>query len=263
MRRNESYEPIRKQVLADIDSLRHTIAGTNVDAENTWFRGLLVGILNCVLIDYENVEIGVERSVYLAAWGRRNLLETKIVTQYVLASEEQALTFRNELLIDAKQFYESITKEHQRIHAEFLKGLDDMRKSMPEGAMRTELDGVYRREAEQGPKTNESAREAAHYRAFLAELGLERVRPQRASEIASSVGNETKAEFDPMFKICSKIVHRTSFSIASTNVKSSLDEIGPFLKTSAFSDVIKIYVAIKDYVGANGIKPLKRKAGSG
>ena len=96
----------------------------------------------------------------------------------------------------------------------------------------------------------------------MAELGLERARPQRAGEIANSVGNEAKAEFDPMFKICSKIVHRTSFSIASTNVKRSLDEIGSFLKTSGFSDVIKIYVAIKDYVSANGIKPLKSKAGS-
>jgi hypothetical protein len=93
------------------------------------------------------------------------------------------------------------------------------------------------------------------YRGFLTPLGLEAERPKRVSELAGKLRPELKEEFDPLFKVCSKIMHRTSFSIASIVMQGSLDELLPFLANGAFSDVLSIYAAIKGYVDRNGIRP--------
>ena len=56
---------------------------------------LLLGILNSALLDYRYVQIGAkQKSPYLAAWSCRNLLELKVIATYVLASAENAKSFR-------------------------------------------------------------------------------------------------------------------------------------------------------------------------
>ena len=55
---------------------------------------MLLGILNCALLDYYSVETGTKKSIYLAAWGRRNLLELKVITTYVLSWRAMPSTLR-------------------------------------------------------------------------------------------------------------------------------------------------------------------------
>jgi len=78
------------------------------------------------LLDYYSVQIGAQKSIYLTAWGRRNLLELKVITTYVLASEKNAIQFRNDLAIDAKEFYQALTKHHQATHKELLTTLSEL-----------------------------------------------------------------------------------------------------------------------------------------
>ena len=46
-------------------------------------------------------------------------------------------------------------------------------------------------------------------------------KPKKAGDIAKLVLQ--REEFDPMFKVCSKIMHRTALSIASRAVLGGLD----------------------------------------
>ena len=58
-----------------------------------------------------------------------------------------------------------------------------------------------------------------------------------------------------MFKICSKIMHRTALSIASSRICGSLDEMIPFLSSSASCDLLSIYESINKHVGERGVQP--------
>jgi uncharacterized repeat protein (TIGR03803 family) len=76
------------QALENVRELRKSILGAAIPDEHIWFRNLLLGIVNCALLDYESVELGVQKSICLAALGSRNLLELKVIATYVLASEK-------------------------------------------------------------------------------------------------------------------------------------------------------------------------------
>ena len=114
------------QALEQVRELARTIQQATVIEEHVWFRQLLFGILTSALLDYECVETGVQRSIHQAAWGSRNLLELKVITEYVLASAKNATDFRNDLLIDTKEFYEAVTKSHKASHAKLVSMLSEM-----------------------------------------------------------------------------------------------------------------------------------------
>jgi hypothetical protein len=130
---DENIEKIQSQVLQDVSEFHKKVSEAVISSEHLWFRNLILGILTCALADYKSVEIGIKKSAYLAAWGKRNLLELKVITEYVLASEGNALAFKNELLIDAKEFYEAISKHHAALHAQLLNGLRELAGQQPDG----------------------------------------------------------------------------------------------------------------------------------
>jgi hypothetical protein len=101
------------KVLEKVRELSKVIMEAKVRDEHDWFRNLLLGILNCALHDYKSVEIGAQKSVYLMAWGTRNLLELKVIAAYVLASEKNATAFRADFLIDLKEFFEAVTRSQE------------------------------------------------------------------------------------------------------------------------------------------------------
>jgi hypothetical protein len=104
-----------------VRELAVSIRDATVNGENIWFRNLLLGILNSALLDYRYVEIGAkQKSAYLAAWSCRNLLELKVITTYVLTSAKNATDFKNDFVIDLKEFYEAITKRHRATHPKLL-----------------------------------------------------------------------------------------------------------------------------------------------
>ena len=241
------------QAAERVRQLCRGIQEATANEEEVWFGNLILGILNCALLDYYSVEIGARKSIYLAAWGRRNLLELKVITTYVLASEKNAIDFRNDLVIDAKEFYEAMTKHHQASHKKLLTTLSEIA-NQEKDAIRGAVEQALLKETERGPQTGATDSEAATYKQLMVDFGLkENAKPKRVSEIARLISEE--AEFNPMFKICSKIMHRTVLSIASSTTRGSLDEAIPLLVDSSACDLLSIYESINVYFRERGIRP--------
>ena len=88
----------------------------------------------------------------------------------------------------------------------------------------------------------------------MVDFGLKgNAKPKRVSEIARLISQSE--EFDPMFKICSKIMHRTVLSIASSVTQGSLGEAIPLLSNSSACDLLSIYGSIDEHFKKRGIRP--------
>src|SRR5689334_3391296 len=111
----DEVEAATQKVLEDTAKLVQELAGPSTDSDD-WFRNLLYGILKCSLADYASVKEGVEDSMYEAAWGKRNLVELRVITQYVLASRTNAEEFQHQLVHDLHQFYRALAKFQELGH---------------------------------------------------------------------------------------------------------------------------------------------------
>jgi hypothetical protein len=247
----EELTDIIKQLVQKTVALRQRIADENVKTEDVWFRNLLGAILNCALADYRNVEIGAEQSVHLLAWGRRNLLELRVTVEYVLQSKENALQFRNDILIDAKELFDALTKEHKTIHKKFLTELSSCADRIDE-PYKSAFQQKLQEETAAGPLAGATEAEAQMFREFLAGMGVEdTVKPKTAGQLAGII--QQQDSFSPMNKVCSKLMHRTALSIASTNSKDGVSALIPFLHDSATSDLISIHGKIESHLDSVGI----------
>jgi hypothetical protein len=225
--------------------LCETVRTAAVGEDGAWFRNLLFGILRCALLDHYSVTVGAQKSVYLAAWGCRNLLELRVVTAYVLASESNAITFKSDLIVDAKEFYEALTKHHVGLHNRLLTMLSEMSRDT-DGPMKDMLKLALEKEKQRGPETDATDAEVAMYKALMAEFGISsNATPMWSRKIAELVSQSE--DFNHMFKACSKIMHRTVFSIAST-AWGGLDPVIPLLNHSAVCDLISIYGLIDEHI---------------
>jgi len=112
-------------------------------------------------------------------------------------------------------------------------------------------------EAAKKPETEIADREAEAYRArLMSEFGIQNCQqPKMHGALAREV--QQNEDFVPLNKMCSKIMHRTAFSIASSTVQGSLDEVIPFLANAADCEILSLYDMIKDYMHDNGIEPPK------
>jgi hypothetical protein len=240
-------------VVDKVHDLRRSIQKATGKVEEVWFGNLLLGILNCASLDYYSAKVGAEKSVYLAAWACRNLAELRVITTYILASKTNASNFRDELVIDAKEFYEAMSRHHQSTHGELLSLLSEM-SAQEKGQVKEMLDQVLRRERAQGPNSTATDSEAAGYKYLMADFGFkEKARPKTVREIARLVNRSEN--FDPIFKICSKIMHRTVFSIASTITQESLDAAIPALANHAAIEFLAIHGLIDGHFKKRDIRP--------
>lgn len=206
------------------------------------------------MLDFRYVEIGQkQRSPYLAAWSCRNLLELKAIAKYALTSMNNAIDFKNDFVIDSKEFYEEISKWHRATHSKFLSGLSEVIEKS-EGKKEEVLRVVLQRETEHGPQTTATDSEAEIFKRLMAEFGIkETATPKRSGAIAKLV-NQSE-EFAPMFKVCSKIMHRTALSIASSVVLGGLDEVIPLLSNTAACELLEIHASIKEHFEKKGTQP--------
>ena len=249
----DNLEEAMSRAIGKVHGLRKSILEAPVVEGHSWFQNILVGILNCALLDHKSVETGIHESVPLAAWGLRNLLELRVITEYVLASEKNANDFKNDLMIDAKELYEAFSKSHQASHAKLIVALSEMAEQA-EGTMKEVLAEALRQESARGPQTTDTDSEAEAYKKLMVDFGLrDNAKPKKASEIARQMSQNEN--FDPKFKICSKIMHRTVLSIASSTIPGSLDEASRFLSLSADGELLSIYGAISNYVEERGVRP--------
>jgi len=76
MPEQDEIDVATRKVLDDAAALVQKLATASGDPDD-WFRNILYGILKCSLVDYDSVQNGVKRSMYEAAWGKRNLMELR------------------------------------------------------------------------------------------------------------------------------------------------------------------------------------------
>jgi hypothetical protein len=126
---------------------------------------------------------------------------------------------------------------------------------------RTSVEQHIKTETAKGPDTSDTDSEADAFRQVLTEMGVdEKRRPMMTSGkkgFADRIGQ--LEEFNPMFKICSKLMHRTTLSISAENTRGGLDAIIPILKDSAFVDLVSISSLIKTHVETVGLQPVRPK----
>jgi hypothetical protein len=85
--------------------------------------------------------------------------------------------------------------------------------------------GVGARSA-QGPDTTGLDSEVEMVKSLLKEMDVkDKLKPLVSSKIAELIGQSDN--FNPEFKICSKLMHGTALSIAAENQQHSLDEVMP------------------------------------
>ncbi|QHN03996.1 hypothetical protein FTO74_11895 [Granulicella sp. WH15] len=250
---DEEIEQAIQKSAERVEELALSIRDTSAGEEDVWFRNLLLGILNSALLDFRYLQIGKkQRSPYLAAWSCRNLLELKVIAIYVLASADNARTFKNDFVVDAKEFYEAISNRHRATHPKLIAAWQAGMQEF-QGDDRRALEAALQREIERGPQTQETDEETEAYRKLMGEFGISpKSKPMRSGEIAKLISQNE--EFSPMFKVCSKIMHRTALSIAASTTKGSLDEVIPLLASTGAIELMAIYDMIDQHFRAHGVQ---------
>jgi hypothetical protein len=248
----EIDEAISKAV-EKVEHLALAIRDTSALDEYMWYRNLLLGILNSALLDYRYTQIGAkQKSPYLAAWSCRNLLELKVIATYVLTSTENAKSFKNDFVVDVKEFYEGISQRHKAMHPKLIAAWGGAIQDF-QGPLRSAMEAGLKREIERGPQTETTDEEAASYRQLMTEFGISaNAKPKRSGEIARLISQSE--EFDPMFKVCSKIMHRTALSIAASTTRGALDEIIPLLASTAAGELLSIHELMDQHFQRRGVQ---------
>jgi hypothetical protein len=116
------------------------------------------------------------------------------------------------------------------------------------------MEAGLRRERERGPQTEDVDAEADAYRKVMSEFGIkENAQPKKSGEIAKRISQSE--EFQPMFRVCSKIMHSTALSIASSAMRGSLDAVIPLLESTAACELLSIHGLIETHFQQMGVKP--------
>jgi hypothetical protein len=82
-------ESATKKILADVALQLKELEEAVVPADDVWFRNLLFALMKSTLIDYRHVQNA--SSVPLIAWGRRNLLELRVITDFVVSFRQACM----------------------------------------------------------------------------------------------------------------------------------------------------------------------------
>jgi hypothetical protein len=230
-----------------------------VSADLVWFRNLLFALLKSAILDYRYVERTSKLTdARMMAWGRRNLLELTVITEFVLESEANAIQFQTEIANDGAEFHAALSEIQRHLHRRILGELTDFARSLqPE--FQAKVDEHIGEQRKERTDTSATDSEAAAFREVLKERKVDpkELRPIMSSGkdgYADRIGK--KKEFDPVFRICSKLLHRTALSISSENALDSLEEIVPILRSAALTDLLDISGRIKNHIEAHGIRPI-------
>jgi hypothetical protein len=246
-----AIEQAIQMVVERMVKLAGTLSTTAVPDDLDWFRKMLIGILTSTHRNYLAVQAGTPHSPDFACWGARNLLELRVITAYVLRSEDTAVDFMDDLAADTRELWENITKSAQFTHKELIAEMREAAAREPEPwgpLLRIRAD----EEEKKGPPTQAPATELENTRKMMVAFGVDpKRRPKQGSTIAELV--EESGRYAPRFKVLSKIVHPTALSIASTNIPGSLDELMPLINHQAVSDMLAIFYAIEEHIAAHGI----------
>src|SRR5262245_18139977 len=198
MTAEEEWNQFLSVAISQIQRTLQTLRGTKVSDDERWFKNLLCGILDCALSDYQSVGAGIRESIPVTAWGRRNLLELRTITEYVLGSAKNAADFRNDFLMDLKEFWDAMTVILKASHNKQLSMLAEQI-DKADSSERDLLKQAYETESKSGPQTQSTEEEAAAFKKLMADLGLkDNAQPKRVSEMAKLL--DQKKEFIRLLK---------------------------------------------------------------
>jgi hypothetical protein len=115
-----SIEQVIQTAVERMVKLAGILSTTAVPDDLDWFRKMLIGILTSTYRNYLAVQAGTPQSPDFACWGARKLLELRVITAYVLRSEDTAVDFMDDLAADTRELWENITKSAQFTHKELI-----------------------------------------------------------------------------------------------------------------------------------------------
>jgi Family of unknown function (DUF5677) len=197
------------QVLAEIDAYLNA----PLDGRESHIFEVAISLLTSVAKQYRSLKFGYEKDTALEAWACRNVLELDVCVRYVLKSEANARRFSGHVTIDGIEIFESLKKWMQRVSPEI--ETPELDETLPVG---------YERRAAEGLKDKK----------YL-----------NVRELAEEVGMEH--DYDHTFKLCSKLLHPTAFSVLSMNDDGEYAAFREILFHSGIRYGVDAFTAIRDY----------------
>ncbi|MEQ1886203.1 MAG: hypothetical protein ABL967_14150 [Bryobacteraceae bacterium] len=194
--------------------------------EDVPFQSLCVQIMNGVTQECHQLKIGVRKALPFAAWAARNLLELRIITAYVLGSKQNATRFINDRYPDGIELFEAIVHLQER----------DSRTT-----------GI--------PVDSSPARTTiSNLSAEKLKLGLtQKDNHLEMREMARTVG--LLDEYLDVNRICSKLVHRTAFSVLAFSNSGEFAYFAPFIFQLGSRYSVEAYTLLEAHITTYGMKP--------
>lgn len=190
------------------------------------FRNLLIELMNAVSREYHQLKVGAQKAPQLAAWAARNLLELKIITSYVLVSQRNAGRFIDDMFPDGIEFFEAVERLQSRNAVEAGITYDP-------GPVQQTLQNLRNENVNRGLPNSAKHLEM---RAMALETGL-------------------SGEYKDMNRICSKLVHRTAFSVLAFGSVDEFQHFAPLMFHTGSRYALQIWETLTRHVAAHGMNP--------
>lgn len=201
-----------------------------LNSPNISFRNLVIELINAVGFEYYQLKIGVRKAPQLAAWAARNLLELRIITSYVLLSKQNADRFVGDMFSDGIEFFEAIQRIQKR-HAVDA-GID-----CDSGPLQQTLINLTTE------MTNRSLPSPAKH-----------LQMRDMAALAS-----LSDEYRDMNRICSKLVHRTAFSVLAFREVGELQYVAPLMFHTGSRYALEVWELLKGHVERYGMEPKPKR----
>jgi len=197
------------QVFAEVDAY----LSAPWDGRESYGLDVAHNLLISASKQYQNLKFGYEKDTALEAWACRNLLELDVYVRYVLMSEANAKRFTGHVTIDGIEIFESLKKWMKRVSPE---------------SKNLELNETLR--LAYGRRDTE---------------GLKDKKYLNVRELATEVGMED--DYEHTFKLCSKLVHPTAFSVLSMNDDGEYAAFREILFNAGMRYGIDVFTSIRDH----------------
>ncbi|MHB1020939.1 MAG: DUF5677 domain-containing protein [Acidobacteriaceae bacterium] len=195
-----------------------------IDDENYFFFEIVRELVDASLTSYKELRRGfLEDNNPLLAWSCRNLLELTIFLKFVLLSGDNARRFGDDRLVDG---------------AELVRALRNLELHYDPKASTVVLDDVLNQMQRQ--MTTESVTASRHL---------------KVSELAEMV--ELKQDYASVNRVCSKLVHPTSWSVLSMNKgTNSFPDARNLLFLFGVGYLAQITIATREHNAKQGMRPI-------
>ena len=194
-----------------------------LDDENYFFFEVVRELVDASLTNYQELRRGFMESNYpLLAWACRNLLELTIFIKFVLLSGENARRFGDDRLVDG---------------SELVRALRDLELHYDPKASTVALDDVLNQMQTQMNAESVTASKHLEVRKLAEMVGL-------------------KEDYASVNRVCSKLVHPTSWSVLAMNKgTNSFPGAGQLLFLYGVGYLAQITIATREHNTKQGMRP--------